>query len=148
MKTQLAFVLVFLITGFFPVQGQAQMEGPPAGVPMTEAGMMQMMRALDRLELSAEQAEELERIKIQHEKAAIPIVGRLRMARIELRELLLTDKADFEEAKKKVKEMYAAQAELEISHIELMQKARAVLAPEQQKEMRLMHLRTPPRLRR
>ena len=113
------------------------------GMDVGMMGMMKMMKAVSHLDLTPDQRKKIELQKLQHQKEAIPLLGRIRMAGVELRELLLADSVDMEKAKMKVKEKHDAMAELEVGHLALMRQVKGVLTPEQRQKMESMVMEGP-----
>lgn len=106
--------------------------------------MMKMMRAASKLNLTGEQQKKLQLSTLQHQKEAIPMLGQIRMAGVEIQELLLSDSVNLDKVKSKVKEKYDAAAKLEMSHLTLMQDFRKMLTPEQRGQMESMMMRMGP----
>lgn len=114
--------------------GMMGMHGP--GMEMGGMGeMMKMMRAASALNLTVEQKKKLQLSTLQHQKEAIPLLGQIRMAGVEIQELLLADPANLDKVKSKVKEKYDAAAKLEMSHLALMQEVKKMLTTEQRQQM-------------
>jgi Spy/CpxP family protein refolding chaperone len=114
------------------------------GMDMEMGGMMEMMKmmqAASRLDLTADQKKRLQSLSLQHQKEAIPLMARLRMAGVELQELLLADPVDVEKVKAKIREKHQAMAELEYSHLALKQQTKALLTPEQRQRMESMMMK-------
>jgi Spy/CpxP family protein refolding chaperone len=123
--------------------GMMGMHGP--GMEMGGMGeMMKMMRAASALNLTAEQKKKLQLSTLQHQKEAIPLLGQIRMAGVEIQELLLADPANLDKVKSKVKEKYDAAAKLEISHLALMQEVKKMLTTEQRQQMDSMMMQMGP----
>jgi Spy/CpxP family protein refolding chaperone len=101
-------------------------------------GMMNMMQAMSQLELTPEQKKNIQQIRIKHQKEAIPLFGKIQMAGVELQEILLGDPIDEAKAKEKIKEKHDAMAELEMSHVLLVQQFKSHLTPEQRARMESM----------
>ncbi|MFZ5875437.1 MAG: periplasmic heavy metal sensor [Nitrospirota bacterium] len=106
--------------------------------------MMKMMGAAAKLDLTAEQKKKLQLSVLQHQKEAIPLLGQVRMAGVEIQELLLADHVNVDKVKAKVKEKYDAAAKLEISHLMLTQEAKKMLTPEQRQQMDSMMMQMGP----
>jgi uncharacterized membrane protein len=126
------------------MMGDGMMGGGGMGMPdmmgmhgqgMGMGGMMKMMRATSQLNLTVEQKKKLQLSTLQHQKEAIPLLGQIRMAGVEIQELLLADPANLDKVKSKVKEKYDAAAKLEISHLALMQEVKKMLTTEQRQQM-------------
>ncbi len=123
--------------------GGMGMHGP--GVEMGGMGeMMKMMRAMSVLILTPDQQTKLQLASIRHQKEAIPLLGQVRMAGVEIQELLLADPANLDKVKTKVKEKYDAAAKLEMSHLTLTQEIKKMLTPEQRQQMESMMMRMGP----
>ena len=116
------------------------MHGPEMGMDMG-GGMMEMMKmmgAMSRLNLTPEQNKRFQMLKLQHQKEAIPLLGKVRMAGVDIQEMLLADSVDLEKVKAKVREKHDAMASLDISHLALMRDVKAGLTPEQRQRMESM----------
>ena len=123
--------------------GMMGMHGP--GMEMGGMGeMMKMMRAASALNLTAEQKKKLELSTLQHQKEAIPLLGQVRMAGVEIQELLLAESVNLDKVKSKVKEKYDAAAKLEISHLALIQEVKKMLTAEQRQQMDSMMMQIGP----
>lgn len=106
--------------------------------------MMKMMGAAAKLDLTAEQKKKFQLSVLQHQKEAIPLVGQIRLAGVEIQELLLADHVSVDKVKAKVKEKYDAAAKLEISHLMLTQETKKMLTPEQRQQMDSMMMQMGP----
>ena len=122
------------------------MHGPGMGMDMGGGmmDMMKMMKAVSSLNLTPEQNKKLQMVKLQHQKEAIPVLGQIRMAGVEIQELLLADPVNLDKVKSKVKEKYDAAAKLEMSHLALMQEVKKMLTPEQRQQMDSMMMQMGP----
>lgn len=100
--------------------------------------MKKMMRALSMLSLMPDQKKKLQLSTLQHQKEAIPLLGQIRMAGVEIQELLLADSVNLDKIKARVREKYDAAAKLEMSHLMLIQEAKKTLTPEQRQQMESM----------
>jgi periplasmic protein CpxP/Spy len=101
-------------------------------------GMMRMMMAVDHLDLTPDQRKKIRTLRLEHQKEAIPLMGKIRMAGVETEELMMADPVDLEKVKAKTKEKYETMADLEISHLALEQEIKAVLTPEQRQKLDAM----------
>lgn len=106
--------------------------------------MMKMMKAMSRLDLTPDQKKKIESLKLKHQKEAIPLFSRIQMAGVETKELLMAEPADLEKIKAKVSEKHAAMADLEASHLALMQQIKGVLTSEQRQKMESMMMEMGP----
>ena len=116
------------------------MHGPGMGMDMGGGmmDMMKMMKAVSSLNLTPEQNKKLQLLKLHHQKEAIPLLGKIRMAGVDIQELLLADSVDLAKVKAKVREKHEAMADLDIGHLVLMRDVKAVLSPEQRQRMESM----------
>ncbi len=171
MKRWLTRIIFMQVLIFIPLVTLAQMEGGSAGkegmmgdemmggggIGMQEMmgmhgmgmgngmmDMMKMMKATARLDLTPDQRKRLQQLHLKHQKEAIPLLGRVRMAGVELEELLLADSVDLDKAKAKVREKHNAMAELEFSHLALTQQIKALLTPEQRQRLESMMMEMGP----
>lgn len=122
------------------------MHGPEMGMDMG-GGMMEMMKmmgAMSRLNLTPEQNKRFQMLKLQHQKEAIPLLSKVRMAGVDIQEMLLADSVDLEKVKVKVREKHEAMASLDISHLALMRDVKAGLTPEQRQRMESMMMEMGP----
>jgi Spy/CpxP family protein refolding chaperone len=135
--------------------GMMGMHGPGMGMgmmgiygPGMEMGgmgqMMKMMRTMSTLTLTPDQKKKLQLATLQHQKEAIPLLGEILMAGVEIQELLLVDPANLDKVKSKVKEKYDAAAKLEMSHLALRQEVKKMLSPEQRQQMESMMMEMGP----
>ena len=123
--------------------GMMGMHGP--GMEMGGMGeMMKMMRATSQLNLTVDQKKKLQLSTLQHQKEAIPLLGQVRMAGVEIQELLLAESVNLDKVKSKVKEKYDAAAKLEISHLALIQEVKKMLTTEQRQQMDSMMMQMGP----
>jgi Spy/CpxP family protein refolding chaperone len=99
------------------------------------------MGVIAHLGLSPDQLKKFQHLKLQHQKEAIPLFGRIRLASIEIQELRLGEPVEMEKIKSKVKEKYNAMAELEIIHQAFHQQVKALLTPEQRQKMELLMMK-------
>lgn len=127
--------------------GMEMMGAHGAGMGMDMGGMggmMKMMGAASKLNLTADQNKKLQLFTLQHQKEAIPILGQVRMAGVEIQELLLADPVNLDKVKAKVKEKYDAAAKLEMSHLALVQEVKKMLTLEQRQKMDSMMMQMGP----
>lgn len=127
------------------MMGMMGSHSPGTGMEMGGMGeMTKMMRAMSMLNLTPDQARKLQLATIQHQKEAIPLLGQLRMAGVEIQELRLADSVNLDKVKAKVKEKYDAAAKLEISHLAVTQEVKNMLTPEQRQQMESMMMQMGP----
>lgn len=85
----------------------------------------------DKLELTDEQVLSLKKVKMDFAKEDIQRDADLKIAELELKELLGVDKVDMEKVGKKIKSIANMKAEKKISHLKTFEKAKQVLTEEQ-----------------
>lgn len=100
--------------------------------------MMRMMKGISSLDLTADQKKQLQRLRLQHQKEAIPLFARIRLAGLELEELLLAEPINMEKVRAKMREKHDAMADLDLNHLLLMQQFRSLLTPEQRQHLESM----------
>ncbi len=128
-----------MMSGGMGMQEMLGMHGMGMG-----SGMMDMMKSAARLDLTPDQRKKLQQLHLKHQKEAIPLLGRTRMAGVELQELLLADSVDLDKVKAKVREKHNAMAELEFSHVSFMQQFKTLLTPEQRQRLESMMMEMGP----
>jgi Spy/CpxP family protein refolding chaperone len=137
-------ILIATAVVVIPLAGFAQMKGMSGGdtkgghdAPMggDMADLKRLTHALPSLNLTAEQTQSLKRLRIQHQKEAIPLLAKVQQANVEVEELELADKPDMKKIDSVVNGKHDALAKLEVSHIDLVHKMKAVLTPMQRQEL-------------
>ncbi len=131
-----------MMGGGMGMQEMMGMHGMGMGSGMMD--MMKMMKAAARLDLTPDQKKKLQQLHLKHQKEAIPLLGRVRMAGVELQELLLADSVDLDKVKAKVREKHNAMAELEFGHLSMIQQFKALLTPEQRQKLESMMMEMGP----
>lgn len=94
-----------------------------------------MLEHRNALELSAEQVEALEKLRSRFERAAIRREAEIKVARMELDELLDVDTVDLEKAEEKVRQVEQLRGDEKLSRIRTVEAAKAVLRPEQREKL-------------
>ncbi len=97
-----------------------------------------MLNIFAHLNLDEQQKTFIHEIKIRTIKDTIRKRAELRIAQIELKELLVKDPLDMNAVEAKLKQEETIMTELRLSHIRAMEEARAKLTPEQRKKLRQM----------
>lgn len=92
-------------------------------------------RVKTELSLTDEQVQRLRQIIVDTEKSSVKTGADLAVRRIELRELLRSDKPDRDVVMKKVQEIANLQGEMMKEHVGALIAAKTVLTPEQQKKV-------------
>jgi len=90
---------------------------------------------VNELNLTDEQKKNLEDIGLENRKFRIKREADIKLARIDLAEILRSDKPNFEAARAKVKEISGMQLELKLSTINTREKMFNVLTKEQQEKL-------------
>lgn len=109
-----------------------------------DGGMMQMMKGISSLDLTVDQKKQLQHLRLQHQKEAIPLFARIRLAGLELDELLLAEPINMEKVRAKIREKHDAIADLDLSHLLLMQQLKSLLTPEQRQHLESMMMEMGP----
>lgn len=125
--------------------GQGMMGGPGAGCGMMggmDGRMMggdhQMWNFLAGLNLDEQQKAAVATIKSRTAKESIRRMADMRIAHIELKDLLGKDPVDMKAVEAKVKQSEALRTEMHLSHMKAMEEVKASLTPEQKKKFREM----------
>ena len=92
----------------------------------------------DELNLSSDQARNLERLKNDFEREAVKNEGDLRVAELDLSEILKADSVDVKKAESKIREIERLRADLRLARIRAIEQAKAVLSQEQRDKLRAM----------
>lgn len=109
-----------------------------------DGGMMEMMKGISNLDLTADQKKQLQHLRLQHQKEAIPLFARIRLAGLELDDLLLAEPVNMEKVRTKIREKHDAMADLDLSHLLLMQQLKSLLTPEQRQHLESMMMEMGP----
>jgi len=128
--------------------GMMPMMGGPGhyGKHPSSMGLMRMLHhwgqhlisQSDQLGLSEEQLDEIESILTSHIKYATRKKADLKVLFFEIQELLVKEKMNLKAVEKKIKAMEALNTDMAMEGVQTLEKALAVLAPEQQKKMRTL----------
>lgn len=93
----------------------------------------------EEMDLTDEQVLSLKKIKMNFAKGDIQRDADLKIAHLELKELLGADKVDIDKAGKKIKSIASMKAEKKIAHLKSFEKAKQVLTEEQMKKVKKCH---------
>lgn len=104
--------------------------------PVRLRGEMMGPRLMERLNLSDEQKNQIEKLRTDFQKQQIGQRAKVQTAAVELRQLLRAENPDKAAIEKKINEMAQLRAQLQISRVHQMLNVRKVLTPEQQKMVR------------
>ncbi len=101
--------------------------------------MRQGHRMWDRLKdlgLDEKQKEAIKEIKTRAEKDTVRKRADIKVARIELRDILQKDPVDMKAAEAKLKQLESMRTDLRLSHIKTREEIRAQLTPDQKKKLK------------
>jgi len=105
--------------------------GGPLGTFLEGPGPEAYMRHAGELGLSDDQKDRLKEILASHRKEMIQKRADIEIAEVELRGLMMPDSPQFDKAKKKVSQIAEMHGEIAERQLDVLQKARNVLAAEQ-----------------
>ena len=100
------------------------------------APMHMQQRMFERLGLTDDQRDQIRKLSLDHAKAQTDIAAKIRVARIDLRELFLTDKLDRNAIEKQMNSVSDLQQRAKINRLDHMFAVYKILTPEQQKKWR------------
>ena len=92
-----------------------------------------LARVLDGLNLDEQQKKAIGEIRSTMKKDTIRKMADIRIARIELSDLLLQDPLDLKAVEAKVRQLGSLRTEMHLSHIKALENIKAKLSPEQRK---------------
>jgi len=120
-----------LLLGFtlFTVSCAMAQPGPDPG----GAGHGHDLWGMDKLKLTEQQQSDLRTVRADMQKAMVKIQSDIKIARIDLREMIAADKPDRPAIEKKVKDISALQTTAKLALVDHLFKVNAMLTPEQQK---------------
>lgn len=116
-----AFVSTFAFSQNPPVRPRGDMMGP---------------RLMERLNLSDDQKNQIEKLRTDFQKQQIAQRAKVQTAAVELRQLLRAENPDKAAIEKKIQEVAQLRAQLQTARVNHMLNVRKVLTPEQQKMVR------------
>jgi Spy/CpxP family protein refolding chaperone len=105
--------------------------GPDAAKGDRPMGRHQRM--MDQLNLTEKQHDQIEKLRLEHQKAATEMHAKIRIARLELRELFLADKLDRGAIEKKTDAITDLQRKAKTQLLDHLFAVYDVLTPDQQK---------------
>lgn len=94
-----------------------------------------MLRHREELQLSDEQVKALEALRSDFQKEAVRRSAEIRVAELELQELLREDPVDLGKVEAKVRQIEALRAEHRLSRIKTIERGKALLTPEQRRKL-------------
>jgi len=125
-KTSLVVAIVSLVSMFAIAQ-----QGPGGGPGKGPAGMHQAI--VQKLNLTDQQQTQMRKLRVELEKKNIQTVSKIRLAQIDLKELMLADKPDRTTMEKRLKEITDLQHQMKLDRLDHMFAVNTLLTPEQQK---------------
>jgi Spy/CpxP family protein refolding chaperone len=155
-KSILFFAIIIVFLSGFAIDSHADMceKGRGWGMPMShrmqgmgpgncdgwmamsgERPMMGMGMMISNLGLDEKQTAEFRAIHLTMKKERIQKNAEIRIAELELRELLDSDPVDMKAAEAKVKQIESLRSDLKMLHIRTHEKVKAMLTPEQKKKL-------------
>lgn len=97
-----------------------------------------MLDRREELSLSSDQVKNLERLRTAFEREAVKKQADLRVAELDLSEILKAESVDVKNAEAKVREVERLRADIRVARIRTIEQAKAVLSPEQRDKLRAM----------
>jgi len=91
------------------------------------------------LELTDDQVASLKSIKMGFMKGEIQREADMKLAELELKELMSADKLDMAKVEKQIKAIHGMKADKKIAHLKAFEKAKSILTPEQMKKKKEHH---------
>ena len=96
-----------------------------------------ILKQQEKLNLSTEQIEKLEKLQSEFLKETLKRSGKLQIAEIELKELQTQEPLDLGKVDAKLKQIEAFRTEIKLAYIKTIETGKAVLTPQQQKNLAL-----------
>jgi Spy/CpxP family protein refolding chaperone len=93
----------------------------------------------EKLELTDQQVASLKSIKFDFMKGNIQKEADLKVAELELKELMSADKLDMTKVEKAIKNIHMMKAEKKIAHLKAFERAKSILTPEQLEKQKEHH---------
>lgn len=97
-----------------------------------------MLSRREDLNLTTDQVRSLERLRTDFEREAVKNEGDLRVADLDLGEIMKSDPVDVKKAEAKIREIEKLRADLRIGRIRAIEQGKAVLSQEQREKLRGM----------
>jgi len=104
----------------------------------TDRPLSFMLEYQDALELSPHQINDLKKLRSRFEREAIRREADIKVARMELDELLEADAVDLAKTEKKVRELERLRGDEKLSRIRVIETAKALLRPDQRKKLTVL----------
>src|SRR5512140_3535630 len=106
---------------------------PGPGAMGSDRPMQRHQRMMDRLNLTEKQRDQIAKLRIDRQKAATEIQAKIRIARLDMRELFLADKLDRGAIEKKADAISDLQSKAKSQLLDHLFAVYDILTPEQQK---------------
>ena len=106
-----------------------------------------MLSHRDELGLSAAQAQSLERLRTDFQKEAIRAEADLRVAEMDLRQLLAAEPVDMSAVEGKIRTVEKRRADLRLARVRTIERGRAVLSADQREKLRALLAQEQPGMR-
>ena len=119
----------------FMAAGAVAQPGPggEAGAGMKQRRAFFVERA-DKLNLTDQQKKEMQNLRIELQRKNIPLQSQVRLARLEIQQLMAAEKPEKGKIEKWMKEVSDLQLQMKLNGVNHMFAVRAILTPEQLKE--------------
>jgi len=106
---------------------------PDTGTMRRHEPMQMRQQFVERLGLSDQQMEQVRKLRVEHEKEMTDLHAKIRIARLDLKELLIADKPDRGAIEKKISAISDLEKSGKLKMLDHMFAVRSLLTPEQQK---------------
>ena len=126
-------VIVAALGLLLPLSAPAQ---PGPGQRMHRPQMRTQQRLMERLGLSDQQKEQVRKLSFEHQKAQTELMSKIRIARLDMREMLLADKPDRSALEKKLSAISDLQNQAKVNQLHHLFAVFDLLTPEQQKKFK------------
>jgi len=93
-------------------------------------------KMIKKLDLKDDQLVKASKLKNTYKKEAIMQKAEIKIAKVELQELLTAGKVDLKKVERKIKDIYAMKADLKIYRITKMENFKKLLTPKQKKTLK------------
>ncbi len=119
-------------------RGRAEMHGWKGGMHHGLGAPRFLEMHAEELELSDEQVAQIKELWSNHKKSAIRTKADVRIAEMELEEILGQQPVDFDKAKAKIERIGSLRLDMEVGMLEAMRKSHDVLTEEQQDKLMML----------
>jgi Spy/CpxP family protein refolding chaperone len=134
-------VLVAAASLLLSSAGICQEQPQPGGTPKADRGMRQRnlqvwTEAAGKLNLTDAQRKEMRKLRLDMQRKNIPIESQIRLARLEIREEMTSEKPERAKIEKQMKQVADLELQLKLNRLDHQFAVRALLTPEQLKNWR------------